>query len=175
MTNLTKKIPQLLFLILIAIVTTAKLHAQPKLGIYGTVGTEKTEINGEGWSTAGTFGLYYGLAHLGPIVVAADARGDLSGNINSGLFGPRIALTLPAFPLKPYVEVLGGFSSYSTVSGGARNTTSGNYRWVGGLDTSILPHIDWRIADYSYSGGGITQGNITRHPQSLTTGLVIRF
>jgi hypothetical protein len=175
MKNTTKKILQLLPLILIALVAPANLHAQAKIGIYGTVGTEKTEINGEGWSTAGTFGLYYGLARLGPIAVAADARGDLSGNINSGLFGPRIALTLPALPLKPYFEVLGGFSSYSSVSGGAKNTTSGNYRWVGGIDTTILPHLDWRIADYSYSGGGITEGNVTRHPQSLTTGLVIRF
>jgi hypothetical protein len=150
-------------------------QAQAKLAIYGTVGGEKTEVNNQGWTTAGTFGLYYGLARLGPIAIAADARGDLSGNMNSGLFGPRIAVALPVFPFKPYFEVLGGFSSYSTQSGGAKNTTSGNYRWVGGIDTTILPHIDWRIADYSYSGGGITQGSITRHPQSLTTGIVIRF
>ena len=126
MTNTTKKFLHLLSLILIAIVATTNLHAQPKLGIYGTVGTEKTEIGNEGWSLAETFGLYYGLAHLGPIAVAADARGDLSGNINSGLFGPRIALSLPAFPVKPYFEILGGFSFYNTASGGARNTTSGN-------------------------------------------------
>jgi hypothetical protein len=152
---------------------TPNLRAQAKFAVYGTVGTEKTEIGNQGWSTAGTFGLYYGLAHLGPIAVSADARGDLSGNIKSGLFGPRVALTLPALPLKPYFEVLGGFSSY-TQSNGSSNT-SGNYRWVGGIDTTILPHLDWRIADYSYSGGGITEGNITHHPQSLTTGLVIRF
>jgi hypothetical protein len=155
--------------------TTANLHAQAKLAVYGTVGGEKTEVNDEGWSTAGTFGLYYGLAHLGPVAVSADARGDLSSNMNNGLFGPRIALALPALPFKPYFEVLGGFSSYNSQNGGPKNTTSGNYRWVGGVDTTILPHLDWRIADYSYSGGGITQGNITRHPQSLTTGLVIRF
>jgi hypothetical protein len=172
---MTKRYLQLLPLILIAIVTSTNLHAQAKLGIYGTVGTEKTEIGNSGWSTAGTFGLYYGLVHLGPIAIAADARGDVSSNINSGLFGPRIALTLPAFPLKPYFEVLGGFSSYNTQSGGPKNTTSGNYRWVGGIDTTILPRLDWRIVDYSYSGGGITQDNVTHHPQSLTTGLVLRF
>ena len=64
--------------------------------------------------------------------------------------------------------MLGGFSSHTA-------GTSANYRWVGGIDTTILPRVDWRIADYSYSGGGITQGNITRHPQSLTTGIVLRF
>jgi hypothetical protein len=153
----------------------ASMYAQAKLAIYGTVGGEKTEVANEGWTTAGTFGLYYGLFKAGPIRISVDARGDLSDNINSGLFGPRVALQLPLFPLKPYVEVLGGFSSYSTTNNGAKDTTSANYRWVGGVDTTILPHLDWRIADYSYSPAGISQQGVTRHPQSLTTGLVIRF
>ncbi len=154
---------------------TPALHAQAKLAIYGTVGGEKSEVNNSGWTTAGIFGLYYGLVNLGPIAISADARGDLSGNINSALFGPRVALHLPLFPLKPYAELLGGFSSYNTRSGGPKNATDANYRWVGGVDTTILPRLDWRIADYSYSGGGITQGNVTRHPQTFSTGLVIRF
>jgi hypothetical protein len=154
---------------------TSSLHAQAKLAIYGTVGGEKTEVANEGWTTAGTFGLYYGLFKAGPIRISVDARGDLSDNINSGLFGPRVALQLPLFPLKPYVEVLGGFSSYSSTNNGAKDTTSANYRLVGGVDTTILPHLDWRIADYSYSPAGISQQGVTRHPQSLTTGLVIRF
>jgi hypothetical protein len=160
---------------LLFLLAPVMVRAQAKLAIYGTVGGEKSDINHTGWSTAGTFGLYYGLANLGPIAIAVDARGDLSGNINSGLIGPRVALHLPFFPVKPYAEVLGGFSSYSTGNNGDKNATDGTYRWVGGLDTTILPHIDWRIADYSYSGGGITQGNVTRHPQTLSTGLVVRF
>lgn len=170
---MTKKYICILPLLLSAI--TTNLRAQAKIAIYGTVGGEKSQVDNAGWTTAGTFGLYYGLLNAGPIAISVDARGDLSSNINSGLFGPRAALHLPFFPLKPYVELLGGFSSYNTQPNGAKNTTSANYRWVGGIDTTILPHLDWRIVDYSYSGGGITQGNITRHPQSLTTGLVIRF
>lgn len=165
---------QFTFFLLLFSLTTASLHAQAKLAIYGTVGGEKTQINHEPWTVAGTFGLYYGLARLGPIALSADVRGDLSRNINSGLVGPRVALTLPYFPIKPYLELLGGVSSYNLQDNGPKNYTSGNYRWVGGIDTAVLPHIDWRI-DYSYSGGGITQANITRHPQSLTSGLVIRF
>jgi hypothetical protein len=151
------------------------LHAQARLAIYGTVGGEKSEVNNAGWTTAGTFGLYHTFANLGPIAVSVDARGDLSGNINSGLIGPRIALHLPLFPLKPYAELLGGFSSYSTQANGAKNTTNATYRWIGGIDTTILPHLDWRVVDYSYSGGGITQGNVTRHPQTLSSGIVLRF
>jgi hypothetical protein len=161
--------------LLVVILCTARLHSQARLAVYGTVGGEKSEVNNTGWTTAGTFGLYHTFANLGPIAVSVDARGDLSGNINSGLFGPRVALHLPLFPLKPYVEVLGGFSSYSQGSRSAKNATDAVYRWVGGIDTTILPHVDWRIADYSYTGGGITQGTITRHPQTLSTGVVLRF
>ena len=161
--------------LLVFSVLTANLHAQARIAIYGTVGTEKSEVSNSGWSTAGTFGAYFGLANLGPIAIAADARGDLSSNIDSALFGPRVALHFPAFPLKPYVELLGGVSSYSTQNNSGKNATDFNYRWVGGIDTAILPHLDWRIADYSYSGGGISQGTVTRHPQTLSTGLVLRF
>jgi hypothetical protein len=170
---MTKRYLQFLLLIFIALVPI-HLRAQAKFAVYGTAGGERTEINQESWTLAGTFGLYYGFAHLGPIAISGDARGDLSRNMNSALFGPRVALTLPALPFKPYVEVLGGVSSYSTQDNGPKNNTSGNYRWVGGIDTTLLPHLDWRV-DYSYSAAGITQANITRHPQSLTSGIVIRF
>jgi hypothetical protein len=163
-------LPALLFSLCIA-----ALHAQARLAIYGTVGGEKSEVNNLGWTTAGTFGLYHTFRNLGPVALSVDARGDLSDNINSGLIGPRVALHFPFFPLKPYAELLGGFSSYSQGKGGAKNATDLTYRWVGGLDTTLLPHLDWRIADYSYTGGGITQGNITRHPQTLSTGVVLRF
>ena len=160
---------------LVLLLAPVMLRAQARLAIYGTVGTEKSEVNNAGWTLAGTFGLYYGLANLGPIAIAADARGDLSDNINSGLIGPRVALHFRFFPLKPYGELLAGVSSYSTSNNSNKNATDFNYRWVGGVDTSILPHLDWRVVDYSYSAGGITQGKVTRHPQTLSTGLVIRF
>jgi len=160
-------------LILLALVPV-KLHAQAKFAVYGTAGGEKTDISNEPWTIGGTVGIYYGFARLGPIAISADARGDLSRNMISGLFGPRIALALPYFPFKPYFEVIGGVSSYAIVDEGPRSYTDGTYRWVGGVDTTIFPHTDWRL-DYSYGGGGISQNNITRHPQSLTSGLVIRF
>ncbi len=162
----------LLPLLLLAITTT--LPAQARLAVYGTVGGEKSEVSHTSWTAAGTVGAYFGVLNAGPIAISVDARGDLSGNINSFYVGPRVSLHLPLFPLKPYAELVGGFSSYNSQPGGSRNT-SANYRWVGGIDTTILPHIDWRIADYSYSAAGITQGNITLHPQTLSTGLVIRF
>jgi hypothetical protein len=170
---MTKRLLPLLSLILVAIATT-NLHSQAKFAIYGTAGGEKTEVNHEPWTLAGTFGIYYGFARLGPIALSGDARGDLSRNMNSALFGPRAALALPYFPIKPYLEVLGGVSNYNDQNNGPKNITSGTYRWVVGLDTTIFPHIDWRI-DYSYCGAGIDDLGVTRHPQSATSGIVIRF
>ena len=170
---MTKRLLPVLSLILVAIATT-NLLAQAKFAIYATGGGEKTNVNNEPWTVAGTFGIYYGLVRLGPIAISGDARGDLSRNMTSALFGPRAALALPYLPFKPYVEVVGGVSNYNFQDEGPRTLTSGTYRWVAGLDATIFPHCDWRI-DYSYSGAGISDLGITRHPQSITSGIVVRF
>ena len=41
-----------------------------------------------------------------------------------------------------------------------------------GLDTTILPHIDWRVADFSYAINTSANGT---HAKTLSSGLVIRF
>ena len=150
------------------------LHAQAKLAIYGTIGAEKSGLADQGWSKAATFGLYYGLANFGPLAVSVDGRGDISTNLDSGLFGPRVALHARLFPLKPYVEFLVGPSFYSTHNNANKDANAFTYRYVGGIDTTILPHIDWRVFDFTY-GGGITQLNNDVHMKTLTTGLVLRF
>jgi hypothetical protein len=154
--------------------TVPALHAQAKIGVYGTVGAENTGLTGEGWSKAGTLGLYYGLANLGPAAVSVDARADLSSNANTYAFGPRVALHTPAFPLKPYGELLIGAIHYTTRSGGSKTSSDFAYRWVVGLDETILPHVDWRILDFSY-GGGLSEPGKSVHIKTLTTGLVLRF
>ena len=150
------------------------LHAQAKIGVYGTVGTENTGLSNEGWSKAGTLGLYYGLANLGPAAISVDARADLSTNANTYAFGPRVALHAPAFPLKPYGEFLIGDIHYTTQSGTSKTSSDFAYRWVVGLDEALLPHVDWRILDFSY-GGGLSEPDKTVHIKTLTTGLVLRF
>jgi hypothetical protein len=153
---------------------TGALHAQAKLAIYGTIGAEKSGLTNEGWTTAGTVGLYHTFSNHGPVALSVDARGDLSKNVDSALFGPRLSLHFPAFPLKPYGEILIGAVFYSTQNNGNKNSSDFSYRWVGGLDTTILPHIDWRAIDFSY-GGGLTELNRNVHMKTLSTGLVIRF
>lgn len=152
----------------------ATLDAQAKLAIYGTGGTEKSALQHSGWDAAGTFGFYYGLYHFGLLDLSGDVRGDLSRNIYSGILGPRLAVEIPVFPIMPYGEFLFGESSYSTQSNGARDANNFTYRAVVGVDFTLIPHFDWRVVDYSYSSG-ITQFGANVHPQTITTGFVVRF
>jgi len=148
---------------------TATLHAQSKLAIYGTFGGEKSGLANQGWTTAGTVGLYVGVTNLGPIALSVDGRADLSSSIKSGLLGPRVALHFPAFPLKPYAEILIGESTYPNRPDGLTASDKFVSRVVGGIDTAILPHVDWRILDFSY---GINRDD---HAETLSSGIVLRF
>ena len=172
---MTKRLFQLLPLffplLLLAIVTT-NLNAQAKLAIYGSVGTERSGLPYNPWKLAGTFGLYYGLFDLGPIHLSVDGRGDISSAIHSGLGGPRLAIKLPAIPIKPYGEILFGVSSYPQTSGSPHYSNDFAYRYVVGIDSTILPHIDWRVVDFSY---GINNSDNGGHAESITSGLVLRF
>jgi hypothetical protein len=160
--------------LLLLALCTATLHAQAKLAIYGTGGVEKTGLQHSGWNTAGTFGFYFDLRHYGPLALSADVRGDISGNIYSGILGPRLAVKVPVFPIIPYGEFLVGGSSYSSRSNDVRDSSDFTYRVVVGADFTLIPHFDWRVVDYSYSSG-ITQLNTSVHPKTVTTGFVVRF
>ena len=168
---MTKRLFSLLPLFLLAIVTT-NLNAQARLAIYGTAGTERSGRPYNTWKLAGTFGLYVQIFKFGPVYFSADGRGDLSSQIHSGLAGPRLAIKLPVLPIKPYGEILFGVASYPQTSAGIQYSNDFAYRYVLGVDSTILPHIDWRVADFSY---GINNSAVGTHAETITSGLVIRF
>ncbi len=168
---MTKSSLRILPLILLAIVTTS-MQAQARLAIYGTAGTEESDLPNSAWKLAGTFGLYYGIYDFGPVYLSVDARGDLSSDINSGFAGPRLAVKLPVLPLKPYGEIIFGVSSYPQTVAGLQYSNNFAYRYVVGLDSTILPHLDWRVVDFSYANNTY-EGN--DHAKTVTSGLVIRF
>ena len=156
--------------LLLALITTA-LQAQAKLAVYGTFGGEKSGLPNIGWTTAETFGLYVGVAKLGPLAFSVDGRADLSSKIKSGLVGPRLAVRLPAIPIKPYAEVLIGASTYATFPNGLKDNGQFASRVVFGADSSVLPHLDWRVVDFSY---GLNQSANGDHAKTISTGLVLR-
>jgi hypothetical protein len=152
--------------------TATALRAQARFAIYGTGGTEKSGLPNQDWTVAGTFGFYYGLLHAGPIDLSVDARGDLSSNIKSGLIGPRVAVELPVVRFKPYGEFLFGVSTYSKTAAGLQDPNDFAYRYVVGLDATLIPHVDWRVVDFSY---GINNSANGSHAKTLSSGLVFRF
>jgi hypothetical protein len=168
---MTKRLFQLLPLFLLAIVTT-NLNAQARLAIYGTAGTERSGLPNNPWKLAGTFGFYVQFTKLGPVFFAVDARGDLSSQIRSGLVGPRLAIKLPVLPIRPYGELLFGVANYPQTVAGIEYSNDFAYRYVLGVDSTILPHLDWRVVDFSY---GINNSAGYGHAETVTSGLVIRF
>ena len=167
---MTKRCLQILPLAVILLFST-NLHAQARFAIYGTGGGEKSGLPNDDWHGAGTFGFYYGILHAAIFDISVDARGDLSTNIKSGFVGPRVAVKVPVIPIKPYGEFIFGVSTYSTPAH-LPIPNDFAYRYVLGLDTTILPHIDWRVADFSYAINNSANGT---HAKTLSSGLVIRF
>lgn len=130
-------------------------------------------VNGSGVSAAygPVVGVYAQSGHF--ILLGGDARGSfLSHNgfhYYTGAVGPRLTLKPPVLPLRPYVEGLVGVASFNSGSG-TSSSTKLNYQALGGVDFTLLPHIDWRVIEFAYSG---TSGSPV-NAKIFTTGLVLR-
>lgn len=125
----------------------------------------------------GTVGLYYDGSRHPLVNFGVDVRGTLfpeqnNADVTAVLAGPRVKLHLPVIPLRPYGEALVGGARAKTGQGVAsqdRTAFAGGF--AVGADLRILPFIDWRVLEYSY-----THLNAAlNHQQTLTTGIVIRF
>ena len=130
-------------------------------------------VNGTGTSSA--YGALVGVyAQKGVLLsVGGDARASFlthSGfHYFTGAVGPRIAFKAPVLPFRPYIEGLVGVASYNN-GNNSSSSTHLNYQVVGGLDTTILPHIDWRVIEFDYSA--VTNSSV--NAKIFTTGLVFR-
>ena len=115
------------------------------------------------------FGVY--MQRGSPLSIGLDVRGSfLTRNgtqFYTGAVGPRVAITPPLSRIKPYLEGLVGVGG---VSSGASSSTHLNYQVLFGVDATIVPRVDWRVIEYSYSAlqGASTSATI------LTTGIVLR-
>lgn len=180
------------FLIVAAlIVLPARTHAQT--AVYGMLSAGHYSGIGVGYGTGadqsggmtargGTFGLYDNFAPFGPVRFGGDARFFIQNSANSTsygnklagfLFGPRLEIALPPpVPFKPYIQVeIGGVGTNNGTS--TSKTTSFAYQVNGGLDVTVLPHLDIRG---EYGAGQLTSINNTSHTlQEFGIGLVARF
>lgn len=163
-----------LFVFLFALGSLA-VHAQT--GVYAEYGASWYGIPNLSVQSGPTFGLYY--QHWGiPFVRAGvDARASFMGlgseTEDTGLIGPRVQIKPHVLPLMPYGEALIGVS-HVNVGQGVAHTEGNDFTWAlnAGIDLTILPHIDWRVVDYTY--GGIPGNLLNSNPNTLSTGLVVR-
>ena len=161
------------------------IYAMGSGGFLGSTNAAPSSLLGQngGFSAyGGTFGLYDDFARLGPLKFGGDVRyfqqtssnGNSYGNkLRGATVGPRLALKFPVFPLKPYVQAEIGdiATNYGTQPNQPNSFT---YQIQGGLDYTLLPHLDLRA---EYGGGQIkAYGNGAKQTvQEAGIGLVVRF
>lgn len=166
-----------LFLPFLFLVAPLCLHAQ--LGLYGAFTAQNLGgPNNNGYDLyGGTFGGYLASGRLAILSVGIDLRGSFTrssgASFDSGSIGPRIALNTHILPIQPYIEGTIGLGHVDFSGGSVSGGTKFEYQVLGGLDYTILPRIDWRVAEYSYGALSMIN-NYNYRPKSLSTGLVLR-
>lgn len=185
---------RLLIASVVPLVMALLLWASPasaQVGVYGMFSAGHESGVGVGYGTApnqsggftargGTFGVYDNFIPLGPVKLGGDGRffiqnsgGSTSyGNKLDGfIFGPRLAISLPAVPIKPYIQAeIGGVGTNNGTN--PSRSTSFAYQINGGVDFAVLPHIDIRG---EYGAGQLTSiGNNNHTLQEFGIGVVLR-
>ncbi len=162
-----------LFLLFPLFFSPHSTHAQT--GIYGTFTAASLNNASSNWIYGGSGGIYFDRWHFGLASAGLDLRGQFLGTstttrLNSGLGGLRIAITPHVLPIKPYGEALAGVGYVNDP--GVGTSTDFEYTFLGGLDFTFFPRLDWRVIEFSY--GGVSALNGTLHPSSFSSGLVFR-
>jgi hypothetical protein len=164
--------------------------ASAQVGIYGKfdaahLSSSSTEsFDSTGWFKGATVGGYYDFLHFGPVSLGGDVRGSLlfqnPQKYRDVLFGLRLAAKPPVLPIKPYVQGsvgVGGFS-YSGLGGvGTHYNNKFQFQILGGVDYTLFPYIDWRVAEIGYGRmSGVS--SFTPAPGvnlfTIGTGIVVR-
>jgi hypothetical protein len=152
------------------------LHAQ--LALYGSFTTQRLNVPGfNSWINGGTFGTYLASGHFAVLSVGVDARGSFATgggtSFDSGAIGPRLGFNMHILPVQPYIEATAGVGHAAFSGLSSSDVTKFEYQFLGGLDYTVLPRVDWRVVEFSY--GGLTGLNTNSfHPKSISTGIVLR-
>jgi hypothetical protein len=166
-----------MFCIAIALVALS-LHGRAQTGIYASFTASKVDAPDKEWIYGPTVGIYFDTSHFTIVELGVDIRGSFLGGggatqVQSGLAGPRIVLRTPIIPIRPYAEGLLGVGHANIGQGVERvSQTTFEYQLLAGVDFTLIPHIDWRIVEFSYGSLSNFEGGLT--PKSLSTGIVFR-
>ena len=172
------KISQYLLLAALGLATLAVKPANAQLGVYANFSAAKINGSSSDWIYGPGFGGYLDHGHFIFLSTGIDLRGEILGTgsstkFDAGYIGPRVAFRPHVLPVKPYIEGLVGVGHTELVSDGVQvDTTKFSYQFVGGVDYTLIPRVDWRVAEFSYGGLSILDGSL--HPKVISTGIVVR-
>jgi hypothetical protein len=161
--------------------------APAQVAIYGLATGASLQFPNTSDLLGGTFG-FYDTKHTGPITIGADFRGGLLkrgssvGPFNDqamdfGQLGVRVAVAQGVMPLlhslMPYAEGMGGIGYWRGGVGVTRqDATHSLVQVIVGADYAIVPHVQWRVIEFSYGRAGADPGRI--NPETLSTGIVLQ-
>lgn len=152
--------------------------AQAQTAIYGQFGASHSNLsNTNEWGYGGGFGLYSDFLKVPFGKVGGDLRFQFTHpasdtRLFSTLVGPRISIHPHVVALNPYAEFLFGAGRF-TYGNNSPSTTQFDWRAIGGVDKTLLPHLDWRVIEVSYGQINTYSGRLK--PITLSTGIVLRF
>jgi hypothetical protein len=146
-------------------------------GIYASFSASNFDLLDIPWQFGPTIGVYHDFAHASFLSAGADLRGSFVGfgssKTYSGLIGPHVQIRPHVLPLQPYFEGLVGIGHVEYGQASVRtDATKFTYQLVAGIDLTIFPHFDWRVAEFSF--GGFTGLEDNFHPKTLSMGFVLR-
>jgi hypothetical protein len=160
------------------LVAAGSPKAQAQVGLYGQFSAARFNNipNTNTWGYGGGFGLYGDFGKFPFARVGADIRFQFirpasNTTLFSTLVGPRLDFRPKVIPLNPYAEFLFG-AGHFTYGNNAPATTQFDWRALGGVDKTILPHVDWRVVEVSYGQLNTYSGRL--RPVTLSTGIVLR-
>ena len=164
-------------LTLLMVLAAMPLGARAQTAIYAGYSASDFHEPNVGWKEGPMFGVYYDHWGVPFVKVGVDARASFIGSgstvDDSGFIGPRLQLHPHVLPLMPYAEGLIGAAHAEFGQGLAqRSGTNFAFQWNAGLDMTIFPRLDWRVAEYSWSS--VKGLGVNFRPTTLTTGLVLR-
>ncbi len=163
---------------LLLLLPCSLVHAQ--IGVYGEFSAADFNVPNVGWQYGTTFGIFDNdLFKIPFFALGVDGRGTVvngdGASIASGLVGPRLVFKPHVLPVMPYAEALVGAGRAEAGRQGSAAYTSATkfeYNFVGGLDYTFFPRLDWRVVEFSY--GGLSSFNGSFNPRTLSTGIVFR-
>ncbi len=150
--------------------------AQAQVGLYAEFGGAKINAPNNDWIYGPTFGAYADFIPLPIVHIGGDLRASILGvsqttTLYSGLIGPRISVHPHVLPISPYIEAVAGIGHYD-YGRGFGGDTKFEYQFLGGIDHTIIPRLDWRVVEFSY--GGLSALGSSLHPKTISTGVVLR-